>query len=145
VQEDYRRLSRAFDKSAITNFPSHDVETKENPQDLSAANGHCPITATLWDADEFLHRTAKSSTTSMGTTHAHAHAGQFKLEAGRSGPAAVGSIVREEPPKPAPGTIEMLRPPDYTHGVSKHITGQFGYYTRPSVIGYTEQNTNFYQ
>jgi hypothetical protein len=31
VQEDYRRLARAFDKSVITHFPSHDVETKQNP------------------------------------------------------------------------------------------------------------------
>jgi hypothetical protein len=40
VQEDYSRLARAFDKFVITNFQSHDVETKENPQNPLAANGH---------------------------------------------------------------------------------------------------------
>jgi hypothetical protein len=30
MQDHYSRLVRAFDKSAVTNFPSHDVETKEN-------------------------------------------------------------------------------------------------------------------
>lgn len=40
VREDFRRLARAFDKSVIASFPSHDVQTKDNPQDPSAANGH---------------------------------------------------------------------------------------------------------
>jgi alpha-beta hydrolase superfamily lysophospholipase len=34
------RLTRAFDKSVIASFPSHDVQTKDNRQDASAANGH---------------------------------------------------------------------------------------------------------
>ena len=29
-----------FNKSIVTNFPSHDVESKENTQDSSTANGH---------------------------------------------------------------------------------------------------------
>jgi hypothetical protein len=29
VQEDYSRLTRVFDKYVITNFQSHDVETKK--------------------------------------------------------------------------------------------------------------------
>jgi hypothetical protein len=40
VQEDYWRLARAFDKPSITSFPSHDAQTKEDPQDPSTANGH---------------------------------------------------------------------------------------------------------
>jgi hypothetical protein len=36
VQEDYRRLARVFDKSAIANFSLHDVETRENPQDAQS-------------------------------------------------------------------------------------------------------------
>jgi hypothetical protein len=40
VQEDNRRLARAFDKTAITKFPSHEVETKQHPQDSSTTNGH---------------------------------------------------------------------------------------------------------
>jgi hypothetical protein len=40
MQEDYRRLERVLDKYVVTNFPSHDVESKENTHDSSAANGH---------------------------------------------------------------------------------------------------------
>jgi hypothetical protein len=40
VQEDNRRLARAFDKTAITKFLSHEVETKQHPEDSSTANGH---------------------------------------------------------------------------------------------------------
>jgi hypothetical protein len=31
VREDFRRLARAFDKSVIASFPSHDAQTKDNP------------------------------------------------------------------------------------------------------------------
>jgi hypothetical protein len=31
---------RAFDKSTIANFPSHEVELEENTRDLSAAGCH---------------------------------------------------------------------------------------------------------
>jgi hypothetical protein len=30
VQENYRELACAFDKSVLTSFPSHDAQTKEN-------------------------------------------------------------------------------------------------------------------
>jgi hypothetical protein len=33
-------LARAFDKCAITDFPSRNVKTKENTHDPSATNGH---------------------------------------------------------------------------------------------------------
>jgi hypothetical protein len=29
MQDDYKRLARAFDKSTINNFPTHEVESKE--------------------------------------------------------------------------------------------------------------------
>jgi hypothetical protein len=40
TQDDYKRLARAFDKSVIANFPTHEVETKDNMLDTSAANWH---------------------------------------------------------------------------------------------------------
>jgi hypothetical protein len=40
MQDDYKRLARAFDKSAVTNFPSQDVETRENTHDSSAVDWH---------------------------------------------------------------------------------------------------------
>jgi hypothetical protein len=40
MQNDYRRLVRAFDKSTIANFPSHEVELGENTRDSSATGCH---------------------------------------------------------------------------------------------------------
>jgi hypothetical protein len=40
MQEDYKRLARAFDKSDVANFPSHKDKTRENAHDPSAANWH---------------------------------------------------------------------------------------------------------
>jgi hypothetical protein len=53
MQEDYRRLAHVFNKLAITNFPLHEVETKEHTQDSSAAKA-CLIPVPLWDAGELL-------------------------------------------------------------------------------------------
>jgi hypothetical protein len=39
-QDGYKRLARAFDKSVVGNFPTHEVETKENMHDSLAANWH---------------------------------------------------------------------------------------------------------
>jgi hypothetical protein len=40
MQNDYRRLVRAFDKSSITNFPSHEVELGGNTRNTSAICCH---------------------------------------------------------------------------------------------------------
>jgi hypothetical protein len=40
MQNDYKRLVRAFDKSTVANFPSHEVESGENTCDSSAADCH---------------------------------------------------------------------------------------------------------
>jgi hypothetical protein len=40
MQNDYRRLVRAFDKSTITNFPSHEVELGGNTRNTSAIGCH---------------------------------------------------------------------------------------------------------
>ena len=40
MQGDYKRQACVFDKFAITIFPSHEVETKKNMHDPSAANWH---------------------------------------------------------------------------------------------------------
>jgi hypothetical protein len=40
MQEDYKRLAREFDKYAIMDFPSREVETNENTYDSLATNGH---------------------------------------------------------------------------------------------------------
>jgi hypothetical protein len=40
MQKDYKRLACAFDKFVVLNFPSREVETKENMHDSSATNWH---------------------------------------------------------------------------------------------------------
>jgi hypothetical protein len=40
MQNDYRRLVRAFDKSNIANFPSHEVELGGNTSNTSATGCH---------------------------------------------------------------------------------------------------------
>jgi hypothetical protein len=40
MQNDYRRLVRAFDKSSIANFPSHEVELGGNTRNTSAIGCH---------------------------------------------------------------------------------------------------------
>jgi hypothetical protein len=40
MQKDYRMLVRAFDKSTVTNFPSHEVELGENTRNSSATGCH---------------------------------------------------------------------------------------------------------
>jgi hypothetical protein len=40
LQKDYKRLVRAFDKSTIANFPSHEVDLGENTRDSSATGYH---------------------------------------------------------------------------------------------------------
>jgi hypothetical protein len=38
MQDDYKRLARAFDKFVVANFPTHEDETKENMHDSSTTN-----------------------------------------------------------------------------------------------------------
>jgi hypothetical protein len=40
MQNDYKRLVRAFDESIVANFPSHEVESGENTRDSSALDWH---------------------------------------------------------------------------------------------------------
>jgi hypothetical protein len=40
MQNDYKRLACAFDKSIVANFPSHKVETGENTCNSSVADWH---------------------------------------------------------------------------------------------------------
>jgi hypothetical protein len=38
MQNDYKRLARTFDKSAVTNFPTHEIESRENTRDSLATD-----------------------------------------------------------------------------------------------------------
>jgi hypothetical protein len=99
VQEDYTRLTRAFDKSIISSFPSHDVQTKDNLQDPSAANGYAqsqPLYGVLMNSySEQSHPLPPiwEEQTPLCTT------GQSRPESGRSGLVAVDSVPHDEPPE----------------------------------------------
>ncbi len=64
MQNDYRRLVRAFDKSSIANFPSHEVELGGNTCNTSAKGCHDQSQPLLWDADRHV---------PWATTASHAH------------------------------------------------------------------------
>jgi hypothetical protein len=52
MQNDYRRLVRAFDKSSIANFPSHEVElggTTRNTLSIGCHNQSQPLYGMLMD------------------------------------------------------------------------------------------------
>jgi hypothetical protein len=40
MEDDYKRIAHAFDKSNVANFSTHEVETKKNMHDSSVANWH---------------------------------------------------------------------------------------------------------
>ena len=40
IQNNYKRLMRAFDKSTIANFPSHEVKLGDNMRDSSSTGCH---------------------------------------------------------------------------------------------------------
>jgi hypothetical protein len=143
-QEDYMRLARAFDKSVIASFPSHDVQTKDNRQDPSAANGHAQsqlhyrMPMNSYSGQPHPPPLIWEEPTPLRTTE------QSRPESGRSSPALVGSIFRDEPPKTAPGMVEMLGQSSYTRGPSEHVTRPSRYHNGPSVTGYVEQITYYY-
>jgi hypothetical protein len=43
IQKDYKRIVRAFDKSTVANFSSHEVELWENTRNSSAIGCHNPF------------------------------------------------------------------------------------------------------
>jgi hypothetical protein len=61
MQNDYRRLARAFDKSSIANFPSHEVELGGNTRNTSAIGCHDqsqPLTGCRWTRTLSNHKSA---------------------------------------------------------------------------------------
>ena len=43
MQNDYKRLARAFDKFVAAIFPLHEVESRDNTHDSSAADCHVEV------------------------------------------------------------------------------------------------------
>jgi hypothetical protein len=94
MQNDYRRLVRAFDKSSIANFPSHEVELGDKMCNTSAIGCHDqsqPLYGMPMDTyPEQPQIDSKSVDLHMPEPSAH--------ERGPSRPATVGPIFNELPP-----------------------------------------------
>jgi hypothetical protein len=93
MQNDYRRLVRAFDKSSIANFPSHEVELGGNTRNTSATGCH--------DQSQPLYGIPMDTypeQPQIGSKSADLHMpGPSARERGPSGPATVGPIFNELP------------------------------------------------
>jgi hypothetical protein len=139
IQKDYKRLVRAFEKSNITKFPSHEVELGENTRDSSAIGCHDqsqPIYGMLIDTypgqpQPPTHIGDKLVDPRMSGPSAH--------KRGPSGPAAAGPIFNELPrhaPEP-PCIAQTLNYPfgrsAYSDGRSAYNNGRSGHMPRQSV------------
>jgi hypothetical protein len=111
MQNDYRRLVRAFDKSTIANFPSHEVELGGNTCNTSAIGCHDrsqPLYRMLMDTyPEQPQIDSKSADLHMPGPSAREH--------GPSGPATIGPIFNELP-RYAPEPQHMTQNLNYPVG-----------------------------
>jgi hypothetical protein len=133
MQNDYRRLVRAFDKSSIANFPSHKVELGGNTCNTSAIGCH--------DQSQPLYRMSIDTypeQPQIGSKSADLHMPeQYTRERGPSGPATDGPIFKELPihaPEPQHMAQNINYPVGrsayndrrsaYNHGRSGPMSGQ---------------------
>jgi hypothetical protein len=126
MQDDYKRLACAFDKSVVVNFPSHEVKTKENAHNSSAANWPWPIPSTSWDVDEHVSWTTTASYTDWGKSTDLRAAGPSAHEHGLSGLAAADPVFRTKPLKSALGPLYSMQTLKVTYRPSAYTAGQPG-------------------
>jgi hypothetical protein len=133
MQNDYRRLEHAFDKSAIANFPWHEVELGENTCASSVAGCH-DQTQPLYGMPIDTYSGQPQSPTHIGDKFIDLRMfGPSARERGSSRPAAVGPIFNELPrhaPEP-PHNMQTLNysvgPSAYNDGRSAYNNGRFGH------------------
>jgi hypothetical protein len=122
MQNDYRRLVRAFDKSSIANFPSHEVELGGNTRNASAIGCH--------DQSQPLYGMPMDTypeKPQIGSKSADLHMlGPSAREHGPSGPATVGPIFTELP-RHAPEPQQMAQNLNYPVGRSAYDDGRSAY------------------
>ena len=93
MQNDYRRLVRAFDKSSIANFPSHEVELGGNTSNTLAIGCHGQSQPLYGMPMDIYPKQPQ-----IGSKPADLHMpGPSTRERGPSGPTAVGPIFNELP------------------------------------------------
>jgi hypothetical protein len=142
MQNDYRRLVRAFDKSSIANFPSHEVELRGNTRNTSTIgcyNQSQPLYGMLM--------VTYPEQPQIGSKSIDLHMpGPSARESGLSGPATVGPIFNELPTHvPEPHRIAQnlnypVRPSAYTDGRSAYNHGRSGYMSGQSTHEFFEED-----
>jgi hypothetical protein len=138
IQKDYKRLVRAFDKSTIANFLSHEVELGENTCGSSVIGCHNQ-SQPLYGMTIDTYPGQPQPPTHIDNKFANLRMSRpFARERGPSGPAAAGPIFRNELPKPAPEpprstqtldnpfgpSVYGARQSEYNVGRSGHMVGQ---------------------
>jgi hypothetical protein len=117
MQNDYRRLARAFDKSSIANFPSHEVELGGNTRNTSAIGCHDqPLYGMPMDT--------YPEQPQIGSKSADLHmSGLSARDRGPSGLATAGPIFNELP-RHAPEPPHMAQNLSYPIGLSAYNDGR---------------------
>jgi hypothetical protein len=122
MQNNYRRLVRAFDKSSIAKFPSHEVELGGNTRNTSAIGCH--------DQSQPLYRMPMDTypeQPQIGSKSANLHMpGPSARERGPSGSATAGLIFNELP-RHAPEPPHMAQNLNYPVGWSAYNDGRSAY------------------
>jgi hypothetical protein len=131
MQNNYRILVRAFDKSSIANFPLHEVELRDNMRNTSAIGCH-DQSQPLYGMNTYPEQPQ------IGSKSTDLHMpGPSTRERGPSGLATVGPIFNELPrhaPEPQHTTHNLNYPVGpsaynngqsaYNHGRSRPMSGQ---------------------
>jgi hypothetical protein len=122
MQNDYRRLARAFDKSSIANFPSHEVELGDNMRNTSAIGCR--------DQSQPLYGMPMDTypeQSQIGSKSADLHMpGPSARERGPSRPATAGPIFNELS-RHAPESPHMAQNPNYPVRPSAYNDGRSAY------------------
>jgi hypothetical protein len=142
IQKDYKRIVRAFDKSTVANFPSHEVELGEIHvihRLQVVTTSHNPFYGMPMDT--------YPEQPQIGSKLANLHmSGSSARERGPSGIVMVGPIFNElpryvsEPPHVTQTLNRSDRPSAYDHGRSAYLTGRSAYPTGRSDIGMLEED-----
>jgi hypothetical protein len=90
MQNDYRRLVHAFDKSSIANFPSHEVELGGNMRNTSAIGCHNPFMGYRWTHTLSNRKSAVNQPICTCLNHPH-------VSADRPGQPRLGPILMSYP------------------------------------------------
>jgi hypothetical protein len=142
MQNDYRRLVRAFDKSTVASFPSHEVELGENTCNSSATCCH-DQSQPLYGMSMNMYPKQPQISSKVADLHM---SGPSAQERGPSGPAMAGPIFNDlprysfEPPHVTQTLNHPDRPSAYNYGRSAQPPGRSAYPTERSGIGMLEED-----